>query len=37
MDAATHGLAVAPNPANAGVYDELFGHYVELYKRLNVG
>jgi ribulose kinase len=28
---------VAPNPANAGVYDELFAHYVELYKRLNVG
>src|SRR5271157_761122 len=28
---------VEPNPANAEVYDELFGHYVELYKRLNVG
>ena len=24
-----------PNPANAGVYDELFGQYVELYRRLN--
>ncbi|MGZ6057560.1 MAG: FGGY-family carbohydrate kinase [Isosphaeraceae bacterium] len=28
---------VAPNLANAGVYDELFGHYVELYRRLNAG
>ena len=28
---------VEPNPANAGVYDELFGHYVELYRRLNAG
>ncbi len=26
---------VVPNPANAGVYDELFGRYVELYRRLN--
>ena len=23
---------VEPNPANAGVYDELFGRYVELYQ-----
>src|SRR5271166_4334114 len=28
---------VEPNLANAGVYDELFGHYVELYRRLNAG
>jgi FGGY-family pentulose kinase len=28
---------VEPNPANDGVYDELFGQYVELYKRLNAG
>jgi FGGY-family pentulose kinase len=28
---------VEPNPATAGVYDELFGHYVELYRRLNAG
>jgi len=28
---------VAPNPESAGVYDELFGHYVELYRRLNAG
>ncbi len=27
--------AVEPNPANAGVYDELFGNYVDLYKKLN--
>ena len=27
---------VEPNPANAAVYDELFGSYVELYRRLNV-
>jgi ribulose kinase len=26
---------VEPNPANAGVYDDLFGRYVELYKHLN--
>jgi FGGY-family pentulose kinase len=26
---------VEPDPANAGVYDELFGRYVELYRRLN--
>jgi FGGY-family pentulose kinase len=26
---------VEPNPANAGVYDDLFGRYVELYRRLN--
>ena len=26
---------VEPNPANAGVYDDLFGHYVDLYNRLN--
>jgi FGGY-family pentulose kinase len=26
---------VEPNPANAGVYNELFGRYVELYRRLN--
>ena len=26
---------VEPNPANAGVYDDLFGRYVELYKTLN--
>jgi FGGY-family pentulose kinase len=26
---------VEPNPANAAVYDELFGRYVELYRRLN--
>jgi ribulose kinase len=26
---------VYPDPANAPVYDELFGHYVELYQRLN--
>ena len=24
-----------PNPANAAVYDDLFGRYVELYRRLN--
>ncbi len=28
---------VEPNPANAAVYDQLFGHYVELYKKLNTG
>jgi FGGY-family pentulose kinase len=28
---------VEPNPANAEVYDDLFGRYVELYKKLNVG
>ena len=28
---------VEPNPANAGVYDDLFGHYVELYKKLSMG
>jgi len=28
---------VEPNPATAGVYDDLFGHYVELYRRLNAG
>jgi|GEM_PF-3044388 len=28
---------VEPNPANAGVYDDLFGHYVELSRRLNLG
>ncbi len=28
---------VEPNPANSGVYDDLFGHYVELYRRLNNG
>jgi FGGY-family pentulose kinase len=27
--------SVEPNPANAGVYDDLFGRYVELYRRLN--
>ncbi|HZW31005.1 MAG TPA: FGGY-family carbohydrate kinase [Isosphaeraceae bacterium] len=27
---------VEPNPAHAGVYDELFGRYVELYRRLKV-
>jgi L-ribulokinase len=27
---------VEPNPANAEVYDELFGRYVELYHRLKV-
>ena len=26
---------VEPNPANAGVYDDLFGRYVDLYRRLN--
>ena len=26
---------VEPNPANAAVYDELFGNYVDLYRRLN--
>ena len=26
---------VEPNPANAAVYDDLFGKYVELYRRLN--
>ena len=26
---------VEPNPANAAVYDDLFGRYVELYKTLN--
>jgi len=26
---------VEPNPANAGVYDDLFGRYVELYHKLN--
>ena len=26
---------VEPNPAHAGVYDELFGRYVDLYRRLN--
>ena len=26
---------VEPNPANAAVYDELFGRFVELYRRLN--
>ncbi|MGP0069663.1 MAG: FGGY-family carbohydrate kinase [Isosphaeraceae bacterium] len=26
---------VEPNPSNAGVYDDLFGQYVELYRRLN--
>ena len=26
---------VEPNPANAGVYDELFAKYVDLYRRLN--
>jgi hypothetical protein len=28
---------VEPNRENAGVYDELFGRYVDLYKRLNSG
>ena len=28
---------VEPNTANATVYDELFGHYVELYRKLNTG
>jgi len=28
---------VEPNPATAGVYDDLFGHYVDLYRRLNLG
>ena len=27
--------SVEPNPAHAGVYDDLFGRYVELYKTLN--
>jgi sugar (pentulose or hexulose) kinase len=27
--------SVEPDPANAGVYDDLFGRYVELYRRLN--
>jgi FGGY-family pentulose kinase len=26
---------VEPNPANFGVYDDLFGRYVDLYRRLN--
>ena len=26
---------VEPDPANAPIYDELFGRYVELYQRLN--
>ncbi len=26
---------VEPDPANAAVYDDLFGRYVELYRRLN--
>jgi ribulose kinase len=26
---------VEPDSANAGVYDELFGQYVEFYRRLN--
>jgi ribulose kinase len=26
---------VEPNPGNAGVYDDLFAKYVELYRRLN--
>ncbi len=28
---------VEPDPGNAGVYDELFGRYVDLYARLNAG
>jgi ribulose kinase len=27
--------SVEPDPGNAGLYDELFGRYVELYRRLN--
>jgi ribulose kinase len=26
---------VEPKPAHAAVYDDLFGRYVDLYKRLN--
>ena len=40
FDEAAHGMVaiekvVEPNPANATVYNELFGRYVELYTRLN--
>jgi ribulose kinase len=28
---------IEPKSANVGVYDELFGHYVELYRSLNAG
>jgi FGGY-family pentulose kinase len=40
LDEAARGMVsiekvVEPNPAHAGVYDELFGRYVDLYRRLN--